>query len=50
MGADDGMIDAEDLRATLGGNANVEDLIEKADRNHDGKIDPAEFCEMLKNM
>lgn len=46
----DGMIDAEDLRASLGGNADVEDLIRKADKNHDGKIDQAEFCEMLKNM
>lgn len=44
------MIDAADLRASLGPSANVEDLIQKADKNKDGKIDQAEFCEMLKNM
>lgn len=44
------MIDAEDLRSTLGKDAQVEDLIRKADKNHDGKIDEAEFTEMLKNM
>lgn len=48
--ADDGLIDASDLRARLGMDANVEELIRQADKNKDGKIDQAEFCELLKNM
>ena len=48
--ADDGLIDAEDLRARLGPDADVEKLIKQADRNGDGKIDQAEFTELLKNM
>jgi EF-hand domain pair len=50
MAAEDGMIDAEDLKQVLGPNADVQDLIKQADKNHDGKIDQTEFCEMLKNM
>ena len=48
--ADDGLIDADDLRARLGPDADVEKLIKQADRNGDGKIDQAEFTELLKNM
>jgi Ca2+-binding EF-hand superfamily protein len=48
--AEDGMIDASDLRARLGADVNVEQLIQQADKNKDGKIDQAEFCELLKNM
>jgi Ca2+-binding EF-hand superfamily protein len=48
--AEDGWIDAEDLRAHLGQDADVQDLIRQADKNNDGKIDQAEFCELLKSM
>ena len=48
--ADDGLIDAADLRAKLGPDANVEALIKQADKNGDGKIDQAEFTELLKEM
>jgi Ca2+-binding EF-hand superfamily protein len=48
--AEDGWIDAADLRAHLGQDANVEELIKQADKNNDGKIDQAEFCELLKGM
>jgi hypothetical protein len=44
----DGYIDAADLTATLGHSQGVEDLIKKADKNGDGKIDYKEFCELLK--
>lgn len=44
------MIDASDLRAKLGNEANVTEIFRKADKNKDGKIDRAEFCEMLKSM
>lgn len=50
MTAEDGVIDAADLRAHLGPNANVDELIRQADKNKDGKIDQAEFCELLKSM
>eukprot|EP01025_Chloroclados_australasicus_P024966 TRINITY_DN25004_c0_g1_i1.p1 TRINITY_DN25004_c0_g1~~TRINITY_DN25004_c0_g1_i1.p1 ORF type:complete len:212 (-),score=10.62 TRINITY_DN25004_c0_g1_i1:214-849(-) len=46
----DGFIDADDLRAELGPNAQVEQLIKMADKNGDGKIDQSEFCELLKGM
>lgn len=48
--AEDGVIDANDLRAKLGNDANVAELIKKADKNNDGQIDRLEFCEMLKSM
>jgi Ca2+-binding EF-hand superfamily protein len=44
------MIDAADLREVLGPNADVNELIKQADKNNDGKIDHAEFCELLKSM
>jgi Ca2+-binding EF-hand superfamily protein len=48
--AEDGVIDASDLRAKLGNEANIAELIRQADKNMDGKIDRSEFCEMLKSM
>jgi Ca2+-binding EF-hand superfamily protein len=48
--AEDGVIDANDLRAKLGNEANVAEIIRQADHNKDGKIDRNEFCEMLKSM
>lgn len=44
----DGFITADELRQTLGKGANVEDLIQQADRNGDGKIDYQEFCDLLR--
>lgn len=44
------MIDASDLKKALGPDADVGALIKQADRHGDGKIDHAEFCELLKSM
>jgi hypothetical protein len=44
----DGFIDAKELRTALGPQANVQHLIEQADRNGDGKIDFYEFQELLR--
>lgn len=45
----DGFIDAEELRAALGPQTDVQQLIREADKNKDGKISYFEFCELLKH-
>lgn len=45
----DGYIDADELRAALGPQTDVRQLIEAADKNKDGKISYFEFCELLKH-
>ena len=45
----DGFVTAEDLKSKLGSQEDVGQLIAAADKNGDGKIDYAEFCELLKN-
>ena len=45
----DGFVTAEDLRMKLGSQEDVGQLIAAADKNGDGKIDYAEFCELLRN-
>ncbi|KAK9858000.1 hypothetical protein WJX84_008842 [Apatococcus fuscideae] len=45
----DGYISASDLRAGLGGGADVDALIFAADKNKDGRIDHKEFDQLLRN-
>jgi len=39
----DGFIDSNELKKAFGSNANIEKLIQQADRNGDGKIDYSEW-------
>ncbi|BDA49727.1 probable calcium-dependent protein kinase [Coccomyxa sp. Obi] len=45
----DGYLNASDLEQSFGRTADVKQMIAAADRNGDGKIDYAEFCELLRN-
>jgi len=45
----DGFLSAKDLELSLGHGADVQQMIAAADKNGDGKIDYAEFVEMLRN-
>ncbi|EIE18745.1 hypothetical protein COCSUDRAFT_68180 [Coccomyxa subellipsoidea C-169] len=45
----DGFLDAHDLQQSFGNTADVKQMIAAADKNGDGKIDYAEFCELLRN-
>ncbi|KAK9821077.1 hypothetical protein WJX74_009538 [Apatococcus lobatus] len=45
----DGYVTASDLKAKLGGSADVDALIFAADKNKDGRIDHAEFDQLLRN-
>ena len=45
----DGFITADELKLKLGSQADVSQLIAAADKNGDGKIDYAEFCELVRN-
>ena len=47
--AGDGYVTASDLKAKLGGSADVDALIFAADKIKDGKIDHAEFNQLLRN-
>jgi Ca2+-binding EF-hand superfamily protein len=46
---EDGYISREDLSKHLGNSKDVNELIEQADKNKDGKVDYQEFLEMLSN-
>lgn len=46
----DGYITAPELRAVLGPNARVNELIKEADRNGDGMIDRREFANLLRRL
>lgn len=47
--AEDGYVDAQELRNQLGASVDVEALIKQADKNGDGKIDYNEFCDILRD-
>lgn len=47
--AGDGFVTAADLKAKLGGSADVDALIFAADKNKDGRIDHKEFDQLLRN-
>ena len=49
VAAGDGYVTASDLRAKLGGSADVDALIFAADKNKDGRIDHKEFDQLLRN-
>ena len=45
----DGFISAADLRAALGPGADVDQMVRAADTSGDGKVDYADFSELLRN-
>ena len=45
----DGYISAGDLKAALGPGVDVDQMIQAADKNRDGKVDFADFSELLRN-